>query len=140
MVNELNLTDWAEEIYEANAAKGFWPKNPNDRNIGEALALVHSEVSEALEAHRSKKHFKGLGTEAEAAHMAKLKNFLTLGDAHAFEQYFLEYQKDTFEDELADVIIRILDLAGGLDIDIQSLVETKLAYNRMRSHKHGKQY
>jgi len=49
-----------------------------------------------------------------------------------------EYVKDTFEDELADTIIRILDLCGYLGIDIDEHINLKMAYNRERPYKHNK--
>ncbi len=51
--------------------------------------------------------------------------------------YGLE-RKDTFEDELADVFIRLADLCGELDIDIERQIDWKLRYNIGRKTKHGK--
>lgn len=45
--------------------------------------------------------------------------------------------KDTFEDEIADALIRILDMCGHMDIDIAKHVYQKLLYNRTRGYKHG---
>lgn len=39
--------------------------------------------------------------------------------------------------ELADVIIRILDMCGYYDINIEEIILEKMAYNETRSHKHG---
>ncbi|MDV7400066.1 hypothetical protein RZS08_52105, partial [Arthrospira platensis SPKY1] len=44
-----NLNSLSNQIYEANKAKGFWDK---ERNVGELLMLVTSELGEAMEAHR----------------------------------------------------------------------------------------
>jgi NTP pyrophosphatase (non-canonical NTP hydrolase) len=54
-------------------------------------------------------------------------------------KYGLE-EKDSFEDELADVFIRLADLCGELDIDIEKQINWKLAYNKSRSNKHGKEF
>ncbi|KKK83645.1 hypothetical protein LCGC14_2791300, partial [marine sediment metagenome] len=64
------------------------------------LALIHSEVSEALEAFRK--------NDAE--------NFL---------------------EEMADVLIRVLDCAGGLTDDFDTIVRAKLETNRQRGYRHG---
>jgi NTP pyrophosphatase (non-canonical NTP hydrolase) len=48
--------------------------------------------------------------------------------------------KDTFEDEIADTVIRLLDLSEGLGIDIEKHIRLKLEYNKTRPHKHGKKY
>ena len=53
--------------------------------------------------------------------------------------YGLE-QKDTFEDELADVFIRLCDLCGELDIDIEKQIEWKTNHNKARPNKHGKSF
>jgi NTP pyrophosphatase (non-canonical NTP hydrolase) len=45
-----------------------------------------------------------------------------------------------FSDEMADALIRILDMCGGLDIDIEKHVELKLRYNSLRPKLHGKLY
>ena len=79
---------------------------PIKRNIGEQLALVHAEVSEALEGHR--------------------KNLM---DDHLPHRPMIEV-------ELADAVIRIADLAGYLDLDLGGAIIEKLEYNRTRAdHK-----
>jgi NTP pyrophosphatase (non-canonical NTP hydrolase) len=112
----MNLTDLSKQIYEANREKGFWD---NERNIGEALMLVVTELSEGLEAHR-----KGIFAPKQRLPMDKFEAEI----------------KDTFEDEIADSIIRLLDLAGGLGIDIDYHVMAKLEYNKTRARLHGKNY
>jgi NTP pyrophosphatase (non-canonical NTP hydrolase) len=94
----------AQEINEINRANGWNVVSPDswkDRyHIPSALALIHSEVSEALEAFRHTDH-------------------------------------DNFAEELADTLIRVLDMAGGLGIDIDKEVRTKLEANKNRGFKHG---
>jgi NTP pyrophosphatase (non-canonical NTP hydrolase) len=48
--------------------------------------------------------------------------------------------KDTFEDEIADTIIRLFDLCGWLGIDIHKHIMLKLNYNSTRPYKHGKAF
>lgn len=55
------------------------------------------------------------------------------------DRYGLE-QKDTFEDELADVFIRLSNLCGELNIDIEKQIEWKLNHNKSRPAKHGKNF
>lgn len=77
-----------------------------DRNIGELIALCHSELSEALEAYR-----KGLADD-------KLP------------------EREGIEVELADAVIRICDMAGYMGLDIGGAVAEKLVYNSKRAdHK-----
>lgn len=117
---ELTYGDLAAIIHNDNCKKGFWPEGgrayglasdtPGKRNFGEAIALIHSELSEALEGNR-----KGL-----------------------MDQHLPH--RSSAEVELADAIIRIMDLGHGLCLDVAGAVIEKLAYNRTRPHKHGKEY
>lgn len=55
------------------------------------------------------------------------------------QNYGLE-KKDTFEDEIADVFIRLCDLCGELNIDIEKQIEWKVSHNKTRDNKHGKSF
>lgn len=117
----------------SNALKhGFHHK---DQNIAELLMLIVSELSEALEADRNGKWFDG-----DKEWLKLYTNRKTEDDADTFDMIFMETVKNTFEDELADAIIRILDLAGYLNIDLESHVLAKMRYNESRPFKHGKEY
>ncbi|MGE0161471.1 MAG: MazG nucleotide pyrophosphohydrolase domain-containing protein [Gemmatimonadales bacterium] len=50
---------------------------------------------------------------------------------------FRKGDRENVAEELADVLIRVLDAAGGLGIDIDNEVQKKLAKNRTRGFKHG---
>lgn len=88
--------------------------NPN-KNIGELLMLIVSELGEALEAHRK-------GAFANwAKYEERLKKGL-LSKPHWSQCVFDGEIKDTFEDEIADVFIRLFDLCGYLRIDISDII------------------
>jgi len=123
MINEL-----AKQIHENNKAKGFFE---DEKNIGEMLCLVHSEVSEALECDRHGKYFKKL--------QYPIWNLNPLPDG-IFKAQFENDVKDTFEDELADIMIRVMDLAAFKGIDLESHIHAKMRYNSLRPYKHGKKY
>jgi len=95
-----------QRVYENAKAKGFWD---NERNVGEAIALMHSELSEALEGYRH-------GNPASD----KIPSFTSA------------------EEEFADVVIRIMDFAGGLNLDVAGAIIEKTIYNAARQYKHGK--
>ena len=89
-----NLNTLSKEVFEANKAKGFHDKEYSDETL---LMLVITELSEAVEADRKGKRAQ-LGVEAYSGTF----------DPKGFELWV----KDTVEDELADTVIRLLDLAG----------------------------
>lgn len=134
----MEIKKTAEEIYQNNVKHGFWDK---ERNFGEMLMLVTSELAECLEADRKnrsadldafEKRLKELeSTPALAEHLGVKDPF-----KHCFEQFI----KDTYEDELADAIIRLLDISHGLTVDIEKHIELKMKYNSMRERMHGKKY
>ena len=98
----------AFEIHAANVAAGWYPEEDrkNPYQIPMKLALVHSEISEALEGFR-----KNLQDD-------KLPH------------------RSSLEVELADAFIRLLDIVGYLNLDIDGAIQEKLAYNKVRAdHK-----
>ncbi|MBN3359553.1 nucleotide pyrophosphohydrolase [Clostridium botulinum] len=48
--------------------------------------------------------------------------------------------RENFKEELADIVIRVADLAGGLDIDLDEEIKKKMKKNRNRTYKHGKAF
>ena len=129
------LNNLATDIYEANKAKGFWDK---ERNVGEMLMLIVTELAEAMEAHRGRSNKLQKAKFLNSIQDIELSGYETTSEM--FKEHFEEYIKDTLEDEIADSLIRILDLCGGLNIDIDFHVENKLKYNSMREKLHGKKY
>ena len=124
-MNNMGLNKLSKEIHDNAVAKGFYDK---PKEVGTLLMLAVSELSEALEADRkSRKAPEG------ARHLLEYQGRM-------FEELFEEGVKDTFEDEMADTIIRVLDMCGYLGIDIESHVEAKMRYNSTREAKHGKRY
>src|SRR5690625_78338 len=128
----MNIQELQDQAHTHAAGKGFWDdynvtiakclldKNPKMVEpvraafIGQKLALIHSEVTEALEEVRE-------GNYA-ATHSPGGK-------------------PEGLPSELADVVIRVADLCGALGIDLQTTIQEKLAYNSAaRGHKHGKKF
>ena len=119
------LNKLRDEIHEYAISKGFWDK---ERETGTLLMLCVSELAEAMEADRNV-----LYADLELIEKDK-EDFID------FKWSFENSIKDTFEDELADTIIRILDLCGAKGIDIEKHIELKMKYNATREKMHGKKY
>lgn len=81
-----------------------------NKNIGELLMLVVSELGEALEAHRKSRFC------SKDRIIFYDENIETMIKNDSEIAYFSNFIKDTFEDELADVCIRLLDMCGYLKI------------------------
>lgn len=122
MINKL-----AKEVHENAIGKGFYE---GKKNTGEMIALIHSEVSEALEADR-KDFYVSRGS---------IKGIVREKSPSLFKAIFRQNFKDTFEDELADIMIRVMDLAAFKGVDLESHIQAKMRFNELRPHKHGKKY
>jgi NTP pyrophosphatase (non-canonical NTP hydrolase) len=105
----MDLNDYAQQSHQ-DALR--WWQDPEtgellDRNDGEMIALMHSELSEALE---------GIRKDSMDDHLRYLKSV---------------------DVELADCLIRIFDYCGARKIDIENAYQEKRLYNARRAdHTH----
>jgi len=114
------LNDLAKECYSNAASKGFHEEDDNPHRFAEYIANLHGEVSELWEAHRK-------GALHDACN--KVKRMEELGIPGLTNA----------EEEIADIIIRALDTAEGIEIkNIGLAIQFKMAYNRTRPYMHGK--
>lgn len=104
-IRKYAINDMARQCHEANKRWYTDPATgePVGANVAEKLALIHSEISEALEGHRK-----------------------SLNDDHLPHRPMVEV-------ELADAIIRIFDLAAYLKLDLGGAFVEKMAYNAKRA-------
>lgn len=107
---EDGINTLVEKCFRNSVKSGWWTDintgAPLERNQGEMLMLIVSEIAEAMEACR-----KNLVSD-------KLDGYLGV------------------EEELADAVIRIADFCGGFDLDLAGAILDKLEYNATREdHK-----
>jgi len=119
----------AKAIHTYSVNKGWWPECKTDRNFGEVLALIHSEVSEALEDYRN-------DLPMETMHY-------TFGLTKSSE-FVLETPGGTvygkpcgIASEMADIIIRVLDACEAFNIPVEQALIEKHRYNLTRAYRHG---
>jgi len=103
------IIELSGQVFQANKEKGFWD---DERTAGECLALICSEMYEALEADRKgQKANQGFGGSFNDTPRIQTYKLLSY-DCPFHAENFKDYIKDTKEDELSDVLIRIMDLWG----------------------------
>lgn len=134
-MQNLGLNKLAQDAFKNSTEKGFYENATF--NISEKLMLIVSELSEAQEADRTG-NYSICGSMTKAMDSEKITESKEW--ENAFKKNFEKHVKNTFEDELADALIRILDLCGKLKIDIDWHVFMKMEYNSLREYKHGKKY
>jgi NTP pyrophosphatase (non-canonical NTP hydrolase) len=132
------MKDLIKRAHGTAKEKGFWD---TERNVSEMLMLIVSEVAEAQEALR-KNHYANqevVDSLAQDLELDKTDEEFLLKTL-VWKGKFEDNIKSTFQDEIADVAIRLFDLCGGLNIDLQKHIELKMKYNSMRGYKHGKAF
>lgn len=115
LYNADTLKRYAKDCHERSVAKGFWDV---PHSVGHYLMLAFGELHEAIEADR-------LGKWAKLDH--DTIDTLQRIEGAPYAQEFLREVKDTVEDEIADAVIRLLDLLGYF-IDRYGLPEWKVNY------------
>lgn len=147
-----------EECHASSRSKGWWDDckflNPKadstsgngldqhlvKKTIPEKLALIHSEVSEALEDYRVKAmpELPDRIDDFGGIHCPKCKCVYGFDNKDWNCPECGQMAKPTgFPTELADIVIRVFDLAGALNIDLEEVILRKMAYNETRPYRHG---
>ncbi len=109
---EAGLNQAVDTMHRISIKHGFWDSVDGEWNPAEKIALMHSELSEALEVLRKDPN----------AMSEKTPDCLALAE------------------ELADTLIRIFDFCGKMHLDIGKAVVAKSHYNESRPYKHGKKF
>lgn len=149
----MNIKKLINESYKTAERKGFWKEynsvlkkmdngdytdeeieSVKNAFINQKIMLIVSELGELMETLRKNKFI-----EVDDNILNELQEqYETNPDL--FYMRFIHFQKDRFEDELADVMIRLGDLIGKLEIDIEKHIDLKQKFNSLRENKHGKNF
>jgi NTP pyrophosphatase (non-canonical NTP hydrolase) len=114
----MNLNQMAADIHENAKSKGFYDEPPS---FMDRIALMHSELSEAVEEFRD-----GHAPSDERYSAPRDSGGVGAG------------KPEGIPSEFADVIIRVLDACAYYGIDIERAVTEKHEYNKTRPVKHGR--
>lgn len=122
----MNINETAKEMHHISESKGWYSPPKSD---GEALLLMHAEISEAAEELR--KFGSDIGPRGDDGWQDKL------GPTTVYYNADKPTKPEGFGVELADCIIRIMDLCVYLGIDLEEMISLKAAYNQTRPMRHG---
>ena len=111
-----NINVLRDEAYQIAVAHGWHDEPQPDRHF---LMLIICELAEAIEADRKNKH--AVTDQFRYRLEYGLREEHLSGEAYErfYDRAFEDYIKDSVEDELADVVIRCLDLAGLRNLDLE---------------------
>jgi NTP pyrophosphatase (non-canonical NTP hydrolase) len=135
------LNEIAERSHALSKAKGWWDGHldPEDRSfVPEKLMLIVSEAAEALEAYRDPTQPPNFYRCTNMACHPQPGTRLHAPSAGVSCSFCGKALKpEGVASELADIVIRVGDLAARLGIDLGRAVEEKHAYNETRALRHG---
>lgn len=133
------ITELQDRAYQQSTDKGFHDDEPTEGRAllslnAERIALMHSELSEALEELRggwaaNETYYKlpGVSGTYPSIHAAK----------STIHGHGVTPKPEGVPSEMADVVIRILDFCGANDINLEAIILEKLDYNASRGRMHG---
>lgn len=135
----MDLNKLSIEVHENAKAHGWWEQ---ERSFGEIIALIHSELSEALEEYRNghwpTEVYSVCDTCGEHLELNHLENGMAFWSGEYGSECCTKTNKpEGIPAELADAVIRILDYCGKENIDIEEAIRIKHEYNKTRPYKHG---
>lgn len=108
----------------------------NEASVGEEIALMHSELSEALE------DFRAGHAPTESWYLDKKSGQIVTGQpctpTTSSGQPHPDFKPCGIPSEMADVVIHVLHFCGKHAIDLDKAVKEKMAFNESRPFKHGK--
>ncbi|MCR3760391.1 nucleotide pyrophosphohydrolase [Clostridium felsineum] len=108
----MRINELIEKAHENAVKHGFW-------DFYDHIKATHAETKQAIISQ---------DLMLIVSEVAEAQDGLRHGDM------------DNFREELADVAIRLADLCGGLGVDLETEIKKKIAKNKDRPYKHGKQF
>lgn len=120
----LTINEVVREAHQTAISKGFYT-HLDGRDI-----LPGSVGEMALHNPSGYRHLSGLGVVGQ---LLLIHSEVT----EAMESDRRNEGDDRIAEELADIVIRVADLAGYMNLDLDKAIEDKMAANKVRPHRHG---
>lgn len=108
-----SISEWTNKVHKLAREKGWYDTltSINSSDVVEkACNNFHNEISELHEAHRKR---------------------------NLFYPCDKGIQLTCLEEELADIMIRIMDFASYMGVDLENAISVKHEFNKTRSYRHG---
>jgi hypothetical protein len=122
-------------VHQNSKDKGFW-EGPENANVPTKLMLIVSELAEAMEEHRNYEEGSKLFKEIRYGYVND-EGIVQFEQKRDKETGKALLKPEGFAIEMADAVIRIMDLCEHLGIDLADAIMIKADYNRGREKMHG---
>ena len=128
----MNLNEYRDKIHSNAKDHGWWDE---ERSFGDIVALCHSELSEALEEYRAGRPMEWKQCRFTAS--VCIGEQCDLFNTESCKSMAITNKPEGIAVEMADCLIRILDWFGKEGLDVDRIVQEKMAYNEARAYRHG---
>ena len=148
----MEINKLIHEAHQNAIDKGFYGEDgKEERNFGEIVALMHSELTEVLEEARAGNGptetyyecttdcFDCKYSPGEMMEKCPAVNSQTANLPHSVYSTGL-VKPCGIPSEFADLLIRVFDTCGHYGIDLEGAIREKMEFNRTRPYKHGKKF
>lgn len=116
----MEIKELVKEAYKNASEKGFWEDFDIISKLGGTKDFKDAVIAENL--------------------LISTRLMLIVSELGEAQESLRKNNLSNFQEELADVAIRLADLCGGLDIDLEAEIIKKMEKNKVRPYKHGKQF
>nr|WP_244990372.1 MazG-like family protein [Clostridium algidicarnis] len=122
----VNIKELVENAYENASRKGFWEDWERIKQLENMAINISKDGEEQV--------------KIDKRNAIATRLMLIVSEVSEALEGLRKDDRDNFKEELADIVIRTCDLAGGLDIDLEAEILNKMEKNKNRLYKHGKAF